>query len=70
MIGNKIADWITKVTKTSPQNNSEIVTNDEENIEVNREILIEWYTSPEERQQIINDLRLIWQYNNGISINK
>ena len=60
MIGNKIADWITKVTKTSPQNNSEIVTNDEENIEVNREILIEWYTSPEERQQIINDLRLIW----------
>ena len=29
----------------------------------------ERYTSPEERQQIINELRLAQQYNNGISKN-
>ena len=25
------------------------------------------YISPEERQQIIDELRLVWKYNNGIS---
>ena len=48
LIGNKIAD--TKVSKTSPQNNS--VINEEE-------ILRESYISPEEKQKIIDDLRLI-----------
>ena len=50
LIGNKIVDRITKISKTSPQNNS--VTNEEE-------ILGERYISPEERQKIIDDLRLI-----------
>ena len=50
LIRNKIADRITKVSKTSPQNNSE--TNEEE-------ILRERYISPEQKQKIIDDLRLI-----------
>ena len=50
LTGNQIADKITKVWKTSPQNNSEI--NGEE---VHRER----YISPKERQKIIYDLRLI-----------
>ena len=49
LTGNKIADKITRVSKTSPKNNSE--TNEEE-------ILRERYTSPELRQKIIDDLRL------------
>ena len=40
IIGNKIADRITEVSKTSPQNNSE--TNEEQ-------ILGERYVSPEQR---------------------
>ena len=36
LIGNKTADRITKVSKTSPQNNSE--TNEEENIKHDTEI--------------------------------
>ena len=50
LIGNKIADKITLVSKTSPENNS--VINE-------KEILKERYISPEERQKIIDDLRLI-----------
>ena len=50
LIGNKIADKITRVSKSSPQNNS--VTNDEE-------ILKERYISPELRQKTIDGLRLI-----------
>ena len=50
MIENKIADRITKFSKTSPQNNLE--TSEEE-------ILRERHMSPEKRQKIINDLRLI-----------
>ena len=49
-ISNKIADRTTKVSRTSPQNNS--VTNE-------KEVLRERYISPEERQKIIDDLRLI-----------
>ena len=49
MIGTKIADKTTRVSKTSPHNNSE--TNKEE-------ILRERYISPELRKKIINDLRL------------
>ena len=50
LIGNKIADKIKRISKTSPQNNLE--TNEEE-------ILTERYMSPEQRQKIIDDLRLI-----------
>ena len=49
LIGNKIADKITRVSKTSPQNNSEV--NEEE-------MLRKRYISTELRQKIINDLRL------------
>ena len=49
MIDNKIADKFANVSKTSPQNNS--VTNEE--------VLRERYISLEERQKIIDDLRLI-----------
>ena len=48
-IGNKIADKITSVSKTSPRNN--LVTNKDE-------IPREMYISPEKRQKIIDDLRL------------
>ena len=50
LIGNKTADKIAKVSKTLPQNNS--VTNEEE-------ILRERHISPEERQKIIDGIRLI-----------
>ena len=50
LIGNKIADRIIKVSKISPQNNSE--TNEEE-------ILRERYIFSEQRQKIIDDIRLI-----------
>ena len=53
-IGNIITDKITKVSKTSQQNNSETVTNEHD-----KEIFKERKTSPEGRQKIINDLRLI-----------
>ena len=58
MIGNKIADKIAKVSRTSPQNSSKTVTNDAENIGSDREIPEERCISPEKRQKII-DLRLI-----------
>ena len=59
LIGNKIDDRITKVSKTTLQNSSKIVPNEEENIGLYREIPRERYISPEKRQQFINDLRLI-----------
>ena len=49
-IGDLIGYKIAEVTKASPQNNSE--TNEEE-------ILRERYISPEQKQKIIDDLRLI-----------
>ena len=51
LIGNKSADRITKVSKTSSQNNSQTITNEEE-------ILGERYISPELRREISDDLRL------------
>ena len=54
LIGNKIADKIAKVSKTSQQNNSETVTNQH-----NKEIPKERYISLEERQKIIDVLKLI-----------
>ena len=49
LIGNKIADKITKVAKTSPKYNSETK---------GEEILRERFIPPELRQKIISDLRL------------
>ena len=51
LIGNKIADKITSVSKKS--HNEEIQSN-----KVNNEILKERYISPKERQKIIDELRL------------
>ena len=48
LIGNKISDKITRVSKSSPKNNSE----------TNEEILGERYISPKLRQIIIGELRL------------
>ena len=61
LIGNKIDDavakshdgTITKVSKNSQQNNSETVTNEHD-----KEIPKEKYISPEERQEIIDELLL------------
>ena len=64
LIGNKIADKITKVSENSQQSNSDTVANEND-----QEIPNERYISPEERQKIMDDLRLIWYYNNGISSN-
>ena len=54
LIGSKITDRITKVSKSSQQNNSEAVTNKHD-----KEIPKERYISPEERQKFVDDLRLI-----------
>ena len=49
LIGNKLAYKITRSRKSSPQNN----------LETNEEILKDKYISPELRQKIINDLRIM-----------
>ena len=56
LIGNKIADKITSASKESPKalHSKELSSN-----EANNEILKERYISPQERQQIIDELRLI-----------
>ena len=61
LTGNKITEQILKVSKISRQNNSEIVTNEDD-----KEIPKEKYISPEKRQEITDALRLK-QYNYGIS---
>ena len=53
LIGNKIANRITKVSRSSPHHNSETITNEHHN-----EIPREKYISPEERQKIIDDIIL------------
>ena len=57
LIGNKIADRITKVSKLLPQNNSEIFRNKEKNIGLDKEIRRERHISTEKWQQFFNDLR-------------
>ena len=57
LIGNKISDKITKVSKNSLQNNSETDTNEHDK---KRSI------TPDEIQEIIHELRLK-QYNVGLS---
>ena len=53
-IGNKIPDRIMKVSRSSPQNNSETITNEHD-----KEIPTERYIAPEERWKTIDYLRLI-----------
>ena len=60
MIGNAIANEITKVSKTSPQNSSETVESQTENKRCDREILKKNYIHlKKKRHKIIDDLRLI-----------
>ena len=54
LIGNKTTDKITKFWRSSPKNNSEIITN-----EYDKEIPKERCISPEETEKAIDDLRLI-----------
>ena len=53
MIGNKIPDKITSISKKKSPNNDQ----KEEDVEIT--IHKKRYVSPEERQQIIDELRLI-----------
>ena len=59
LIGNKIADKRTKISRSSPQNSSETVESKTENIGFDREIPKEIIVSPEEKQKIVDDLVLI-----------
>ena len=54
LIGNKIIDKITSVSKKSSNNNT---NNNNGDVELTTHKII--YISPEERQQIINELRLV-----------
>ena len=54
LIGNKIADKITSVSKKSAK---ELHNNDEREEDVERTTIKNRYISPEERQQIIDELR-------------
>ena len=58
MIGNKIADKITKVSRSSLQDSSETVKSETENIGIGRVIPKKRYISPKKRQTIIDNLRL------------
>ena len=62
LIGNKIADKITSVSKKFSTEHSK---NDDANTEI--EVPRKRYISPEEKRQIIDELRLLQQYNNRIS---
>ena len=55
LIGNKIADKIRSVSKKS----SKQLANDETKVDVKRATLKKRYVSQEERQQIIDELRLV-----------
>ena len=59
LIGNKIANKITKASRTLPQNNSETVKNEDEDTGRGRKIPRERYISPENKQKINDNLRLI-----------
>ena len=55
MIGNKIADKITSASKKSAKK----LQNNETEVDTSRASPIKRYISPEERQQIIDELRLV-----------
>ena len=54
MIGNKIADRVTKLSKESQENLSKTVINEHD-----KGIPKERYILPKERQKIIDEIRLI-----------
>ena len=56
MIGNKIADKITSISKKS---NKELPNNDEKEKDIEITTHKERYISPEERQRIIDELKLV-----------
>ena len=66
LIGNKIAN---KKSETLKIRNRIIQKQLEINMIIPKEILKEKYISPEERKKVIDNLRLIQYYNNGISKN-
>ena len=53
LTGNKTGDKITKVSRTSLENNSEIVANKEEDIGFDREIPKERYISPDKKRSLL-----------------
>ena len=55
LIGNKISDKITSVSKKSTKE----LPNDETEVDVERATTKKRYIFPEERQQIIDELRLV-----------
>ena len=57
VIGNKIADKVTSISKNPTNNNDNIDNNDDVELTTHKK----GYISPEERQQIINELMLIPQ---------
>ena len=59
LIGNKIADKITSVSKNSNNNNNDNDDDDDDDDDVELITHKKRYTSPEKRQQIINELRLV-----------
>ena len=61
LVGNKIADKITKVSRTLLQNNSETVESETENIGFDKEYKKK-HISPWERQRIIDKLKLRYCY--------
>ena len=66
LIVNKIAN---KKSETLKIRNRIIQKQLEINMIIPKEILKEKYISPEERKKVIDNLRLIQYYNNGISKN-
>ena len=62
MIGNKIADKITSISKKS---NKDLPNNDEKEEDMEITTHKKRYISPEERQRIIDELRLVPKINNA-----
>ena len=56
LIGNEVSGKITKISRSSPQNSSETVESETENIGFDTETPKERYTPSESRHQIINDV--------------
>ena len=55
LIGNKIADKITSVSKKKSNDNNNNINDDDVELTTHKKR----YISPEERQQIVNELRLV-----------
>ena len=66
MIGNKTADKISVSTELRSNKSTKELPNNETEVDVERATAMKRYISPGERQQIVDELRLVWQYNNGI----